>query len=385
MVPTELHGSTRFLPAARAPREEILRQHRLLAGDPLIKTLLDSSVGLMLILNPQRQAVFVNKAFRTKLDLPDTADAVGSRIGEYFGCVRASGAPAGCGTTEACRNCGGAIATAGALAGRATGADCRIQTIVCGQDLDLTVMATPFIYKGEAFIMLAATDDHDRQRRRQLEQVFFHDVLNTAGGVQGLLQVMNEPDRPDFVVEKYLPVAERASVTLVDELISQRDIASAENGDLPVTRVEIVTGAFLRDIADRFAAHPLSVGKHIVVSPDAAELILKTDRTLLSRVIVNLIKNALEAEPKGGTVTVSCRKKADHAVFTVHNPTTMSPAVRDQVFQRSFSTKGEGRGLGTYSVRLLTENYLGGRVKFTSDPEDGTTFHAAYPLDPNRT
>ncbi len=385
MIPTELHGATKFLPAARAPREEILRQHQLLASDPMIKTLLDSSVSLMMILNPQRQAVLINKAFRAKLDLPDTADAVGSRLGEYFGCIRASAAPAGCGTTEACRSCGAARATAGALAGRATGADCRIQTIVCGQDLDLSVMATPFTYKEEAFVMLAATDDQDRQRRRQLEQVFFHDVLNTAGGVQGLLQVMNDPDRPDSVVEKYLPVAERASVTLVDELISQRDLSSAENGDLSVSRVEIVTGAFLRDIAERFSAHPLALGKHIAVSPDAAELLLRTDRTLLSRVIVNLIKNALEAEPKGSTVTVSCRRDVDHAVFTVHNPASMSSAVRDQVFQRSFSTKGAGRGLGTYSVRLLTENYLDGRVKFTSDPENGTLFYAAYPLDANRT
>ncbi len=38
------------------------------------------------------------------------------------------------------------------------------------------------------------------------------------------------------------------------------------------------------------------------------------------------------------------------------------------------------RGLGTYSVKLLTERYLGGAVTFTSTQEEGTTFRVCYPL-----
>ena len=48
-----------------------------------------------------------------------------------------------------------------------------------------------------------------------------------------------------------------------------------------------------------------------------------------------------------------------------------------QIFQRSFSSKGDGRGLGTYSVKLLTERYLGGSVAFDSTLEQGTTFRGA--------
>jgi sensor histidine kinase regulating citrate/malate metabolism len=45
-----------------------------------------------------------------------------------------------------------------------------------------------------------------------------------------------------------------------------------------------------------------------------------------------------------------------------------------QLFQRSFSTKGNGRGIGTYSIKLLTENYLKGKVSFFSNEEEGTVF-----------
>ncbi len=50
-----------------------------------------------------------------------------------------------------------------------------------------------------------------------------------------------------------------------------------------------------------------------------------------------------------------------------------------QMFHRSFSTKGTGRGLGTYSMKLLSERYLGGSVTFRSIPGEGTTFTARYP------
>jgi sensor histidine kinase regulating citrate/malate metabolism len=52
-----------------------------------------------------------------------------------------------------------------------------------------------------------------------------------------------------------------------------------------------------------------------------------------------------------------------------------------QIFHRSFSTKGEGRGIGLYSVKLMTERYLKGTVNFISDDSSGTTFTVTYPLD----
>ena len=105
---------------------------------------------------------------------------------------------------------------------------------------------------------------------------------------------------------------------------------------------------------------------------------IKTDKILLSRVIGNLLKNALEAESPGAKITLSCEKTADGAAFIVHNPACMPENSRLQVFQRSFSTKGAGRGLGTYSIRLLTEKYLKGKVSFTTGPE-GTIFRVEYP------
>jgi signal transduction histidine kinase len=58
----------------------------------------------------------------------------------------------------------------------------------------------------------------------------------------------------------------------------------------------------------------------------------------------------------------------------------MPPEIQLQVFQRSFSTKGDGRGLGTYGMKLLSEESLRGEISFTSAPSAGTVFRGRYPL-----
>ena len=50
------------------------------------------------------------------------------------------------------------------------------------------------------------------------------------------------------------------------------------------------------------------------------------------------------------------------------------------IFSRTFSTKGFGRGIGTYSVKLFTEQYLKGKVEFVSESGIGTVFTLVLPV-----
>ncbi len=94
-----------------------------------------------------------------------------------------------------------------------------------------------------------------------------------------------------------------------------------------------------------------------------------------------MVKNAIEASSAGEVITASCRLADSTVTFSVHNPATIPQEVQLQLFKRSFSTKGAGRGLGTYSMLLLTEKYLKGRVWFTSADGEGTTFFVSVPAD----
>jgi sensor histidine kinase regulating citrate/malate metabolism len=82
-------------------------------------------------------------------------------------------------------------------------------------------------------------------------------------------------------------------------------------------------------------------------------------------------------------VTVAFGKNVDnHAWFKVHNVGWIEPVIQKQIFRRYFSTKGGDRGLGTWGMKLLAEDYLGGSVSFTTAPEAGITFALTLPLKP---
>ena len=82
-----------------------------------------------------------------------------------------------------------------------------------------------------------------------------------------------------------------------------------------------------------------------------------------------------------GKLTVNVYRSDKVEMITVHNESIMSKKVQAQVFERSFSTKGAGRGIGTYSVKLLPEKYLTGRTWFESEEGIGTRFYVELHIE----
>jgi len=168
-------------------------------------------------------------------------------------------------------------------------------------------------------------------------------------------------------------------VQLVAELDGQRLLLAAERRDLAVNPTSMLTGAVLGGVRDQWRNHPAAEGKQLTVG-QCDDVAVHVDATLLNRVLGNMVKNGLEASAAGETVTLECVRVGRHVEFSAHNPRALDPDQARQMFQRSFSTKGPGRGLGTYSMKLLTERYLGGQVRFSSSPDEGTTFIVSVPV-----
>jgi sensor histidine kinase regulating citrate/malate metabolism len=96
--------------------------------------------------------------------------------------------------------------------------------------------------------------------------------------------------------------------------------------------------------------------------------------------LTNLIKNAIEASISGDTVRIEIAREKEEFMIRVANPAAIPLDQQLQMFQRSFSTKGSGRGIGTYSIKLLTEKFLKGKVSFSSSLEAGTCFEIRIPF-----
>ncbi len=369
---------THFAPAERADSADLERQIAYFASDSLLGRLLNAVPDIFLILNAQRQVVYANDALLETMGVHREDLYRGPRPGELLDCVHASETEGGCGTTEFCRTCGAAHAMLSSLNHIKSTKECRIITRD-GSALDLQVTATPFDINDEHFSLFAVKDISSEKRRRALERIFFHDILNTAGIVMGLAEVLQDapPNDLDEIRERVYVL----SLRLIEEINAQKALAEAENNELVVRPDLVDAAALLQEIRDQYRALDLAHERELVIASDERPVRLYTDPTLLRRVIGNLVKNALEAVHPGQVVTLKHTQIGDAVEFSVHNPTYMPQTVQLQIWQRSFSTKGAGRGLGTYSVKLITERYLGGSVRFESTPEAGTTFFARYPLE----
>ena len=94
------------------------------------------------------------------------------------------------------------------------------------------------------------------------------------------------------------------------------------------------------------------------------DITITTDPKLLSRTITNMVKNAMEATPADGEVRVWCESSDDYLTIHVQNPGVIPKHLARQVFKRYFTTKSDaGHGVGTHSMKLLGEYYLGGASK----------------------
>jgi hypothetical protein len=367
---------THFAPAERAMHSQIEQDAALFSGNSLTRSLLDAIPDTILVLNHERQVVFANEACVSQLKLADREAALGQRPGELVGCAHATEGEGGCGTTEFCRNCGAVKAILSSINGAPAIRECQI-TLRNGDALDLRACAKPLDVEGQPFTVFTLSDMAAEKRRRALERIFFHDVLNTAGLVSMVSEIIHDrPAEAGHLIDNLY----RASHRLIDEISSQRDLASAESGELIPAPERFNAFRLMAELAEQYACHPAAADRSIDVIEPGEWLTIESDRTLLGRVLGNMIKNALEASQPGDTVTLSCTDAGSDIRFAVHNPTYMPNQVQLQVFNRSFSTKGIGRGLGTYSMKLLSERYLGGRVCFETSRVIGTTFYADYPM-----
>ncbi|MBI2894227.1 MAG: histidine kinase [Deltaproteobacteria bacterium] len=364
---------TRFAPPERATRTEVEASIEALGTQPAVQELLEAIEARVLILNRQRQILFGNGALLEDLGRQDARELLGYRPGEAFGCVHAWDGAAGCGTSEACATCGWAIAILASQENeRPEEREClmTVQRRGSTECLELMVKASPMRVGGETFTVLSLRDLRDQKRREALEQVFFHDLLNTVAGIDGWARAIVRGSRSEKAAGRIAFLTEE----LKREILAQRALLDAERGTLELSLAPVAPSAVLDVVSKMLSGNAIVRGKELLVTCEAHEPLV-TDGSLLIRVVANMLKNAYEATQEGGTVRLGARPAGGGCELYVWNAGEIPARVASQIFQRSFTTKtGRGRGLGTFSMKLFGERYLGGTVAFETSADAGTTF-----------
>jgi hypothetical protein len=355
-----------LVPGRRAGLAEIEAQARLLEAVPVVAQILDTVPALAMVLNSTRQIVLANRAAARLAGTGDAAELRGRRPGEVLDCVHARETPEGCGEAEACSVCGALAVIRTAAGGRANTQECRIVRRGAEGDelVEVEFSAAPLTVGGQQFSVIAGADTSDRARRRWLEQAVIPQAAALAGEMAALAAAVPEGAGA-------LLAASRRLTALLRETA---ELAGAEAGGYACASVNIPVGELLAAAAGEASRLEAATGRNLLAEPAPAWLTVETDPVLARRVLEKLLVNALEATPAGGTVRFGCHAAGQDAELWIHNAGEIPRPAQYQVFQRLFSTKGAGRGSGTYFVKLMTERCLGGTASFESTPEKGTTF-----------
>ena len=370
---------TYFAPAERASDHDLAVEIEVVKHDPVLNGLLHSMSGLLAILNEQRQLVALNDSFMQVLGIHDPGEAFGLRPGEALQCIHAHDKPHGCGTTKFCSTCGAAVAMVASLSENLPVE--RICALTVNRDdttvdLAFLVKSQPIKIDNKKFLLLFLQDITFQQHRAALERTFFHDVNNILNALVGASELLAMQDSDSNLVK----IIHQAALRLHKEVAMQSCLLESESCSYKPMYYDISAGNILKEPKSFFAHHPAALNKNLEFSEDFQTILIRTDISLLLRVLCNMVTNALEASEEGGTVKIWVEQQDGSPAFCVWNRQFIPPDISLRIFQRNFSTKeGAGRGVGTYAMKLFGEKILGGRVSFTTSPEEGTTFRFSLP------
>jgi signal transduction histidine kinase len=111
---------------------------------------------------------------------------------------------------------------------------------------------------------------------------------------------------------------------------------------------------------------PLSSMKPVTVSFHGEEREVRGDRLRLKQALINLLRNAVEATPRGGEVTIEVRAVERDVCLAVRDQGPgLSASARSHLFEPLFTEKGDGLGMGLYVARAIVEAH-GGRIVLAS-------------------
>lgn len=367
----------------RSSASEIQKDVSILSSFAIVNRMLEGFPTAAVMLNKNRQIITYNKKADKLLNPLGNKDLYGQRMGEALGCIHAFEMAAGCGTSKFCKECGAGKCnkfTRESL--QSCTEECRITVKQNNIEsaLDLRVNTSILDLDSRSYTVFTVEDIQNEKRRKVLERIFFHDVLNTATAVFGLSEIIRDSDDIKEI-NLFKDNLFASSEQLIKEIQWQRDLVNAEEGNLALNIETKSINDILKQSYNLYANHKLSIDKNYTLKQMDEDFVVKSDFTLLTRCIGNLIKNALEAVDKNRNVSISAAREGENVFIYVANDGIIPENFQLQIFQRSFSTKAQsGRGIGTYSVKLLVEQYLKGKVSFISNDKLGTIFKIKIPV-----
>lgn len=221
------------------------------------------------------------------------------------------------------------------------------------------------------------------QFRESVERIVQHDIKGPLISLYSLAQLVVDGDQSTDVMQAFpqLLLGIRQVIHLINAVEPLRQM---EEGAYRPSKQPVDILPVLATVKESLAGLSAQLQVDITLQIAALhrppeELQLCGEAFLLEDMLTNLVKNAVEASPEGGIVTISCQTAPGTLRITIHNAGAVPEAVRDRFFEK-YATAGKlfGTGLGTYSAQLIAKAH-GGHIELATSEAEGTRVTVVLP------
>jgi signal transduction histidine kinase len=167
-------------------------------------------------------------------------------------------------------------------------------------------------------------------------------------------------------------------VSQLEEMVAEmREFVRRPPAQKHPGQMSAVVDEALELFQDAFKEHNIQV-RRVEETPLPA---VNFDPKQIHRVLINLLKNALEAMDQGGEITITSRVRENKVEISLADTGQgLAPEVAANIFQPYFTTKAKGTGLGLAISQGIIQEH-GGTILVDSTPGQGTTFTIQLPLN----
>ena len=258
-----------------------------------------------------------------------------------------------------------------------------------GQPMAVEFVSNVYSIDGEKVIQCNIRDITERKKLEQLKDEFVgmvsHELKNPLTIIIGALSVANSEGITSSDARELLKDAIQGAQSLNDIVDNLLEISRYQSNRLAINREPVV----IRQIAEGLiqSSTPKSVKHTFILDVPETITTVKADPVRITRVISNLVDNAIKYSPEGGEIKISVRRENDHILVEVSDH-GIGISVDDQAklfqsFQRlEVYSKYliQGVGLGLRVCKILVESH-GGKIWVESELGKGSTFFFTIPIN----
>ncbi len=212
----------------------------------------------------------------------------------------------------------------------------------------------------------------------QLAAGIAHEIRNPLTAIKGFTQLLKKENHHDYL-EVMLNELER-----IEDIVSDLLILAKPQ---PSKMEEVDIGILLEETVDLFRSEALLHNVEMKLDIDLGDSLIKGESNKLKQVFINLLKNAIEAMPNGGGITVSAMRTSNGEIMTKIQDEGMGiPEERiSNLGEPFYSTKEKGTGLGLMICNRIIKNHAG-TISIESKVNEGTTINVLFPaFSPSKT